>query len=560
MSFIAKNPLSIPKIDYNPSTPPGTSGLFAKKDGWYTVDDNNGVDKVICDSDIRDRIAHYGDIDITPTPDYYFNFSYDESSGNVIVSASKFDENNRALTPEHMIIPYECSIGGVIRKINCVGNFGKSQNLKSVIIPSGVTTIGNGAFSGCQNLTSATIPKSLKTIGSTSFSASGIKDIYYEGTSEDWNIIDDKSIGWYFLDTIFHYECFNTAKKAARSATYYIGSIDTPNMDGLDYICNDADGYRFNDIINSIMNELHEDETRRGSRIVIRNGSYFINADINITQKCIMDFEKEFDISSEGSDYKWIVSTSNCIFNNFKLYGELYVYGDRNIFNSCWFVNNVNLGKNTTDSGDYNSFRFCTFNSVVQDGHAGAKYADAVTGKQNSFIGCQFDNELLLACEETIVKNCHFNSSEYGIRYNGKFPQNFIGYFAGNTIHTDDSLDAVLYDETTSKFDDITSIKAIINSLNTMSSGRVVTVSLPASKWVTSGSKQYSQVVSISGITEYSKVDLQPTPEQLAIFHEKDITFVTENEDGVVTVYCIGQKPSIDYEIQAMITEVQING
>ena len=46
--------------------------------------------------------------------------------------------------------------------------------------------------------------------------------------------------------------------------------------------------------------------------------------------------------------------------------------------------------------------------------------------------------------------------------------------------------------------------------------------------------------------------------EQLAIFYNKDLTFVTENEDGVVTVYAIGQKPTNDYTIQATITEVYV--
>ena len=55
---------------------------------------------------------------------------------------------------------------------------------------------------------------------------------------------------------------------------------------------------------------------------------------------------------------------------------------------------------------------------------------------------------------------------------------------------------------------------------------------------------------------KYSKVDLLPSVEQLAIFHNKDVAFVTENEDGVVTVYAIGDKPTSDYTMQVSITEV----
>lgn len=88
-------------------------------------------------------------------------------------------------------------------------------------------------------------------------------------------------------------------------------------------------------------------------------------------------------------------------------------------------------------------------------------------------------------------------------------------------------------------------------------SSRIVNVTLLASKWEGADSL-YSQVVTIDGITEYSKVDLLPSVEQLAIFHNKDVTFVTENEDGVVTVYAIGEKPTQDYTMQAQITEVAV--
>ena len=84
---------------------------------------------------------------------------------------------------------------------------------------------------------------------------------------------------------------------------------------------------------------------------------------------------------------------------------------------------------------------------------------------------------------------------------------------------------------------------------------RISSVKLVASKWEGSGNL-YSQVVSIAGVTENSRIDLAPSVEQLAIFYEKDITFVTENDGGVVTVYVIGQKPQNDYTIQADIVEV----
>lgn len=88
---------------------------------------------------------------------------------------------------------------------------------------------------------------------------------------------------------------------------------------------------------------------------------------------------------------------------------------------------------------------------------------------------------------------------------------------------------------------------------------RITTVTLFADKWEGTASP-YSQAVTISGVTENSKIDLNPTIEQLNIFYSKDLAFVVENDDAVITVYCIGQKPTNDYTIQAKITEVVIDG
>ena len=63
-------------------------------------------------------------------------------------------------------------------------------------------------------------------------------------------------------------------------------------------------------------------------------------------------------------------------------------------------------------------------------------------------------------------------------------------------------------------------------------------------------------MVDVPGATKNSQVDLTPSIEQLVIFYNKNLTFVTENVNGVVTVYAIGQKPENDYTMQATVTEV----
>jgi hypothetical protein len=86
---------------------------------------------------------------------------------------------------------------------------------------------------------------------------------------------------------------------------------------------------------------------------------------------------------------------------------------------------------------------------------------------------------------------------------------------------------------------------------------RIAEIDLLSANWVGEESPYY-QVVDIEGVTEYSQVDLTPSIEQLVVFYQKDLGFVTENEDGVVTVYAIGQKPENDYKIQVTITEVSV--
>lgn len=84
---------------------------------------------------------------------------------------------------------------------------------------------------------------------------------------------------------------------------------------------------------------------------------------------------------------------------------------------------------------------------------------------------------------------------------------------------------------------------------------RLTEVVLPASGWAGAGSP-YWQVVELDCVTPRSLVDLQPSKEQLVIFQEQALSFVTENDSGVVTVYAMGEKPEADFTIQATVMEV----
>lgn len=87
-------------------------------------------------------------------------------------------------------------------------------------------------------------------------------------------------------------------------------------------------------------------------------------------------------------------------------------------------------------------------------------------------------------------------------------------------------------------------------------------VTLYKNKWIQDTEKMWHQEVQVNNatITLYSKVDLQLNAEQLAMFYEKDIALVTENDGGTITVYCVGTLPEDDLTIQATVSEVLVGG
>jgi len=71
------------------------------------------------------------------------------------------------------------------------GAFKGCDSLTSVTIPNGVTSIGCMAFYWCTNLESVVIPKSVTFIGSYTFrGCKNLKTIYYEGSQFDWSNIE----------------------------------------------------------------------------------------------------------------------------------------------------------------------------------------------------------------------------------------------------------------------------------------------------------------------------------------------------------------------------------
>lgn len=89
------------------------------------------------------------------------------------------------------------------------------------------------------------------------------------------------------------------------------------------------------------------------------------------------------------------------------------------------------------------------------------------------------------------------------------------------------------------------------------SAPKLITITMPAASWEGS-SNPYSQVVACSGVNVNSKLDLQPTPTQIVDLQDAEISLMATNNNGVVTVWAIGNKPTSDYTMDVLITEVVV--
>ena len=117
------------------------------------------------------------------------------------------DENAELITD--LVIP-----DGVTTIGDCA--FYDFLGITSITIPDSVTTIGEYAFYHCSGLTSITIPDSVISIGECAFLfCTSLTSVYYQGTETDWNEIS-----------------INSNNSKFTSATRYYYSESEPTEDG----------------------------------------------------------------------------------------------------------------------------------------------------------------------------------------------------------------------------------------------------------------------------------------------------------------------------------------
>jgi hypothetical protein len=96
----------------------------------------------------------------------------------------------------------------------------------------------------------------------------------------------------------------------------------------------------------------------------------------------------------------------------------------------------------------------------------------------------------------------------------------------------------------------------IVTQVLTKAKPRVTTITLTAD-WIEVAEGKYGQVIELGEITKYSRLDLQPDVDMIAEFKKLGLVFVTENNDGVITVYSVGNMPLNSYTMQATIVETE---
>lgn len=182
--FNSKNPLISPIVEDKPSSPiVNTRGIYPKSDGWYDIDSSGNGDKFVNLNELE-RLQYYGDKDIIPSSESYFVVN---STGETITGLT-----DTGKTQTELVIPdkingvkitrienyafYRCSSMTSITIPNSVYDFGSSnvfascKSLKTINIPTGVSEIGESAFSECTSLTSINLPDSIKYIYNNAFS------------------------------------------------------------------------------------------------------------------------------------------------------------------------------------------------------------------------------------------------------------------------------------------------------------------------------------------------------------------------------------------------------
>lgn len=466
--------------------------------------------------------------------------------------------------------------------------FRECYNLKTVDIPKNISTIHFRTFLG-SDFTSVTIPLSLTNIKAQAFEGCGLlTDVYYEGAKEQWNNINVEDYNESLLNATIHYGCVPATQGYVDEKIANV-VINSGGSGGSNVVVDSAlsatsENPVQNKIITAKVNEIQEDleatqttsdkNSQRISSLKYYGDSSLVPSDKNMftfelntggnaaaikkVENAIGEVVVPYECDINGVIYP-VTTISDGSFMNLTKVTSVIIPNTVTIiktgaFQGCSALTSVMLPDTLTTLGGY-AFSDCiNLKNIVIPNRI-------PTINSKTFYSCSNLSSITIPVSVTKIDHNAVQASNNlkDIYYAGTKAQ-------WEAINIGDN---AIIDRATKHYgvapakvsdmqeliDEINTLRETINLLYAKSLVKTVEISLPSSGWVGEGNN-YSQVVTIADVTQYSKIDLQPTPEQLVIFYEKDVTFVAENDNKVVTIYCIGQKPMNDYVIQATITEV----
>lgn len=111
-----------------------------------------------------------------------------------------------------------------------------------------------------------------------------------------------------------------------------------------------------------------------------------------------------------------------------------------------------------------------------------------------------------------------------------------------------------LYNDAGENEDGAMTQKAIMNAISN-AQPKVQNITVAKGSWKDSG--PYTQVLSgISNITANSKIDIQADAATINAIVDGGFSLTIKNHNGTITIYAVGDKPTVDLTLQLVITEV----
>lgn len=306
MSFIAKNPLSLPEIKHTPSTPSGTRGLFAKKDGFYEVDTSGKANKYTRDIDVKNSYKYYGDAGIVPSAQSFFYFETDASTKTATI---KLFTNETDLTNLDIVVPYEYKLdNGEVYTVTKIGTGAFSDpnciDIASLRLPNTIVEIETDAFNtyGDWLLKSFEFPDSITIIGARVFlNQSSLTDIYFKGSKEQWDNINIDPMNEELLSATIHYDWVPATEGYVNSK---IAGLSTPVQAYVNILgaAENPSAWKVENVTDASGNVIG---VRYGQVVNVNNAEITCNSKVDLqidSEQMVIFYEKDLAFVAENED------------------------------------------------------------------------------------------------------------------------------------------------------------------------------------------------------------------------------------------------------------------